>query len=228
MLSWRRNKKYDASHEAKHPSFEQLLKQARQGEAESLSALYHQFLPGVFSYIAARVPDRHTAEDLTSEVFLKMVEGIHRLQAQEEANFAAWLFRIARITVAGYYRQREHQPTLLSLASPLFDDEHSQGPLVLLSHHPEDDPVRWAEARAEWSEVVQAINQLTEDQRQVLIGRLVMGYDVRTVARMLGKQPNAIKALQFRGLQALHRLLQRKTAPSPPAPTGVYGRRDAP
>ena len=226
-MAWRRNKRYGASHEAKHPFFEQLLEQARQGEAEGLSALYHQFLPGVFGYIAARVPDRNTAEDLTSEVFLNMVEGIHRLRTQEEAGFAAWLFQIARITVAGYYRQREHQPTLLSLASPLFDDEHGQGPQVFLSHHPEDDPVRRAEARAEWGEVVQAINQLTEDQRQVLIGRLVMGYDVRTIARMLGKQPNAIKALQFRGLQALHRLLQQKTAPSPPAPTGSHGRRDA-
>lgn len=227
-MTWRRNKRYDASHEAKHSSFEQLLEQARQGEAEGLSALYHQFLPGVFGYIAARVPDRHTAEDLTSEVFLHMVEGINHLRAQDEASFAAWLFRVARIAVAGFYRQREHQPAMLSLASPQFDDEHGQGLYVLLTHHPEDDPVRRAEARAEWSEVVQAINQLTEDQRQVLIGRLVMGYDVRTVAHMLGKQPNAIKALQFRGLQALHRLLQRKIAPSPPASMGMYGRREAP
>jgi RNA polymerase sigma-70 factor (ECF subfamily) len=227
-MAWRRNKGRDASHEAKHPPFEQLLEQARRGESESLSTLYRQFLPGVFGYIAARVPDRNTAEDLTSEVFLKMVEGIHRLQAHEEVGFAAWLFQIARITVAGYYRQREHQPAMLSLTSSQFDDEEVQGSFVILTHHPEDDPVRQAEARAEWSEVVQAINQLTEEQRQVLISRLVMGYDVRTVARMLGKQPNAIKALQFRGLQAVQRLLQRKTTASPRSPTRVQGRRDMP
>ena len=227
-MAWRRNKGYDASHEAKHPPFEQQLERARQGESEGLSALYHQFLPGVFGYIAARVPDRNTAEDLTSEVFLKMVEGISHLRAHDEAGFAAWLFQIARISVAGYYRQREHQPALLSLTSPQFDDEESQGPFVILAHHPEDDPVRRTEARAEWSEVVQAINQLTEDQRQVIIGRLVMGYDVRTVARMLGKKPNAIKALQFRGLQALHRLLQREAAASHLSPTRFPGRRAAP
>src|SRR5690349_23891156 len=105
MLSWRRHQGKGASEAAKHPPFEQQLELARQGESEGLSTLYRQFLPGVFGYIAARVPDRSTAEDLTSEVFLNMVEGMHRVQAQDEAGFAAWLFQIARVTVAGYYRK---------------------------------------------------------------------------------------------------------------------------
>ena len=66
------------------------LDEARRGESEALSILYRQFLPGVFGYIATRVPDRATAEDLTSEVFLKMVEGIGQLRASDEAGFAAW------------------------------------------------------------------------------------------------------------------------------------------
>src|SRR5258708_3874601 len=91
------------------------LDRARRGDSEALSALYNQFLPGVFGYIATRVPDRTIAEDLTSEVFLQMVEGIHRLRAQDEAGFVAWLLRIARVTVAGYYRKRAKQPIPLSL-----------------------------------------------------------------------------------------------------------------
>ncbi|HEX6481864.1 MAG TPA: sigma factor, partial [Ktedonobacteraceae bacterium] len=67
-------------------------------------------MPGIFGYMATRVPDRSTAEDLTSDVFLQMVEGIHRLRAEDEAGFTAWLLRIARVTVAGYYRKREKQP----------------------------------------------------------------------------------------------------------------------
>lgn len=226
MLSWRRNQRNGASHEAEPPPFEQQLEYARQGKPEGLSALYRQFLPGVFGYIAARVPDRSTAEDLTSEVFLNMVEGIHRVQAQDEAGFAAWLFRVARITVAGYYRKREQQPTLLSLTSTPFEEEEGEEALALPAHHPESDPVRRAEARDEWSEVVQAINRLTEEQRQVLIGRLILGYNVTTVARMIGKKPNAVKALQFRGLQALQRLLQRETAPRQPSPAPFQARKD--
>ena len=228
MRSWRRNQGNGASHEAEHPPFEQQLEYARQGKPEGLSALYRQFLPGVFAYMAARVPDRSTAEDLTSEVFLSMVEGIHRVQAQDEAGFAAWLFRVARITVAGYYRKREQQPTLLSLTSTLFEEEEGEEALAIPAHHPESDPVRRAEARDAWNEVVQAINQLTEEQRQVLIGRLILGYNVTTVARMMGKRPNAVKALQFRGLQALQRLLQREAAPSRLAPSQLQGRRDEP
>src|SRR5205085_12089472 len=91
------------------------LDRARRGESEALSMLYRQFLPGVFGYIATRVPDRATAEDLTSEVFLKMVEGIGHVRANNEAGFAAWLLQIARITVAGYYRKREGLPGLVSL-----------------------------------------------------------------------------------------------------------------
>lgn len=212
MLSWRRNQTGKVPRDTEPPLIlERQVDQARRGEPEALSALYRQFLPGVFGYIAARVPDRSTAEDLTSEVFLKMVEGISRLHANDEAGFAAWLFQIARITVAGYYRKRENQPATVSLAPVSWSDEDEvEEALALPSHHPESDPARRAEARDEWSQVVQAINSLTEEQRQVLVSRLILGYDVNTVAQMIGKKANAVKALQFRALQSLNRLLHRE------------------
>jgi RNA polymerase sigma-70 factor (ECF subfamily) len=77
-------------------------------------------------------------------------------------------------------------------------------------HHPDSDPVRWTEARDEWEAVAQAINALTEEQRQVLVGRFILGYDVATVAGMIGKKANAVKALQFRALNSLHRLLRQQ------------------
>src|SRR2546430_10053301 len=107
-------------------AFKGQLDRARRGEPEALSVLYRQLLPGVFGYIAARVPDRATAEDLTSDVFLKMVEGISQVRATDEAGFAAWLLQIARFTVAGYYRKREHLPVLVSLA-PSQQEEEAYG-----------------------------------------------------------------------------------------------------
>jgi RNA polymerase sigma-70 factor, ECF subfamily len=62
-------------------AFKGQLDRARGGEPEALSALYRQLLPGVFGSIAARVPDRATAEDLTSDVFVQMVERISHLRA---------------------------------------------------------------------------------------------------------------------------------------------------
>jgi RNA polymerase sigma-70 factor (ECF subfamily) len=61
--------------------------------------------------------------------------------------------------------------------------------------------------------VVDAINALTEEQRQVLVGRLLLGYNVETVAGLIGKKANAVKALQFRALHSLHRLLRKRGYP---------------
>lgn len=223
MLSWRQRAGSGSSDQADQPlSFGRQLDRARRGEAEALSALYRQFLPGVFGYIAARVPDRATAEDLTSEVFLQMVEGISGLRASEEAGFAAWILQIARIAVAGYYRRRERQPTVVSFAATSWDEEdEGEVDLALLTSAPAGDPARQAEVREEWREVVEAINALTEEQRQVLVSRLILGYDVEMVGRMLGKNGNAIKALQFRALHSLHRLLKRKAAARQTLPSQV-------
>src|SRR6266516_119386 len=189
------------------------LERARRGESEAMSMLYRQFLPAVFGDIAARVPDRAKAEDLTSEVFLKMVEGISQLRASDEAGFAAWILQIARITVAGYYRKRENQPAFVSLEPRLWEEEEHREDRVIPANIPGVDPVLQAESRDEWNAVVNAINLLTEDQRQVLIGRLILGYDVNTVARLIGKKASAVKALQFRALHSLQRLLGKQNLP---------------
>src|SRR5262249_1554605 len=151
----------------------------------ALSQLYRRFLPGIFAYIAARIPERTIAEDLTSEVFLAMVENIYRLKACNEAGFAAWLLQIARTTVAGYYRKQERRPVLLPL-EPIHEESGQGIPLAIPDNSLESDPVYQAEVRDDWKRTVQAINTLTEDQRQVLIGRLVLGYDLATVAHMVG------------------------------------------
>jgi RNA polymerase sigma-70 factor (ECF subfamily) len=213
MFAWRRTTgsnpigQGDQAH-----AFHHLLDCARQGDSEALSILYRQFLPAVFGYVAARVPDRITAEDLTSEVFLKVVEGVSRLRAEDEAGFAAWLFQIARMTVAGYYRKREKQPPFVPLVEEAYREEEKES-MEFLADHPDFDPVLSAEARDEWNTVVRAINMLTEEQRQVLIGRLILGYDVATVAQIIGKNANAVKALQFRALQSLQRLLGKHSLP---------------
>ena len=186
-------------------TFRHLLECARRGDTEALSVLYREFLPGVFGYIAARVPDRITAEDITSEVFLRVVEGVGRLRAEDEAEFAAWLFQISRISIAGYYRKCEKQPTFVPLVEEAYREEEESE--KFFANYPDSDPVLSVEVRDEWNAVVSAINTLTEKQRQVLIGRLVLGYDVATVAQIIGKNANAVKALQFRALQSLQRLL---------------------
>ena len=216
MFLGRQSSRKMSSNHAAHQlvAIELLLDHAKHGQSEALSTLYHHFLPGVFGSIASRTADQSTAEDLTSEVFLKMVEGIHQIKANNEAGFAAWLLQVARITVADYYRKREKQPTPVSLEATLWEDDGmSDKSDVIAASDPTSDPVQWSEAREQWSTVVGAINMLTEEQRQVLISRLILGYDVATVAQIMGKNANAIKALQFRALQSLGRLLAKEAQP---------------
>jgi RNA polymerase sigma-70 factor, ECF subfamily len=224
MFSWRRASEGSGSDQQdRQLVFRRQLDGARSGESEALSTLYRQFLPGIFGYVATRVPDRTTAEDLTSDVFLKMIEGIGQLRASDEPGFAAWLLQIARLTVADYYRKRKYQPLVVSLEPTCGEEEIYGEYWTISSNQPDGDPAQWIEAREEWARVVAAINTLTEEQRQVLVGRLIIGFDVATVARMVGKKANAVKSLQFRALQSLQRVLGKQQVPEQ-ALQHVYGR----
>ena len=194
-------------------AYAEQLERAKRGDSEALSALYRQFLPRVFGAIAAHVPDRATAEDLTSEVFLKMVEGISQVRTNAEAGFAAWIFQIARLTIASYYRKRQRQPLLLPIDASLWEQDEQAESYLLLASLSDADPAHLAETRDEWSAVVQAIHALTEEQRQVLVARLIFGYDIATVAHMVGKNANAVKALEFRALRSLQRKLTKPERP---------------
>jgi len=176
-------------------SFPQLLGCAKKRDPEALSTLYQHFLPAVFGSIASRAVDRSTAEDLTSEVFLKMVEGIHRVEAQSEARFAAWLFRIVKSTIAGYYHSREKGLPCSSL-----DSAHSAEYLCRLEDNTLEKQTYLAEAYC----------QLTEEQRSVLTGCLMMDYDAGTVGDIIGKNANAVRALQFRALRRLRHILSER------------------
>jgi RNA polymerase sigma-70 factor (ECF subfamily) len=180
-------------------SFKQMLNCAKRGDVEAIAYLYRHFLSGVFGYIYNRVPDRNTAEDLTSDVFLAMVDSIHKVKATSEPAFAAWLFKIAHITVASYYRTRERMPESLQEKQEYLEQFSSS-----------DDPVQYLENCEDRRLLIEAMNTLTEEQRQVLVGRLILEYDAETVGRMIGKKANAVRALQFRALQALKRILSKK------------------
>jgi RNA polymerase sigma-70 factor (ECF subfamily) len=201
-------------------SFEALLTRAKQLEAIALGEVYQRFLPVVFGYVAARVADRPLAEDITSEVFVSMLESIGKLHATDEAGFAAWLLKIARFRVADHFRAQATRPTLASGMVTNDEGEASELLLTLPAHDPAGNPELRAEVREEWSMVAAAINQLTEEQQQVIIGKLVLGYDNETLAQRIGKNVAAVKALQHRGLQTLHRLL-RGGRPEGPASNGA-------
>jgi RNA polymerase sigma-70 factor (ECF subfamily) len=189
--------------------FETALARAKTLDERSLSLLYARFLPVIYRYHLARLSDPHLAEDLTAETFIAMVEQIARARAEEELTFAAWLLGIARNKLLMHFRARRSRP------APVYGvpDE-----LPLYTSAEEDDPLAVLSARESWSEVVVALDELTEEQRNVVLYRCVLGYSAEEVGGLIGKQAGAVRALQFRALASLARRLsvQRPDLPTTP------------
>jgi RNA polymerase sigma-70 factor (ECF subfamily) len=178
--------------------FETALTRAKALDERSISLLYARFLPVVYRFLLARVGDPHQAEDLSAETFMAMVEQITRTRAEDELSFAAWILGIARNKLLMHYRARRRRP------APVYSlpDE-----FPLYTRADEDDPLAVLSARESWSEVVAALEALTEEQRNVVLYRCVLGYSAEEVGALLGKQAGAIRAVQFRALASLARRL---------------------
>jgi RNA polymerase sigma-70 factor (ECF subfamily) len=168
-----------------------LIHRARGGDAEAVVALYQAHSPAIFRYFLLRVSERTAAEDLTGEVFEKMVAALPRYE-ERGLPFAAWLFRIAHDRWVDFQRRSQHRQT-----EPLSDWLES------------DEPGTEAQAlaRTERARLLAVIETLTDEQRSVVQLRFVEGYSLEEVAQLLGKNTGAIKALQHRALQQLARKL---------------------
>jgi RNA polymerase sigma-70 factor (ECF subfamily) len=170
-----------------------LIQRAKKGDPSAFAELYDQYQPAIYRYIFYRVDDVATAEDLTSEVFVRLVEKIDRF-AYRGRPLLAWLYTVARNLVTDHHRQaRRSLP--LSLDNRLVAEA--------------TDPEETVEHRLTQHRLAAAIARLTEDQRQVILLKFIEGLDNETAARMLGKSIGAVKALQHRALAALRHILER-------------------
>lgn len=196
--------------------FALVLERARALDSAALTLLYRRFLPVVYRFALARIGDVHAAEDITSETFSVMVEGIGTLRARDELGFSAWLLGIARNQAAMQIRRqqarREQYGELPEARQPQSVAEAG-------------DPLAVLTARESWSETVAALNRLTEEQRVVVLYRCVLGFSTDEVAVQLGKRPGTIRALQFRALASLARLLGTNPDTSPAASVTARKRR---
>ena len=168
-----------------------VIDRARGGDRAAFAELYDTYVDNVYRYLLYRVREPSDAEDLTSEVFTRAFANIHRYRWQGKS-FLAWLYTIARNAVTDR-RRRER---------PMMDLDSAFGLA-------EDDPT--AHDRAVQGEQVSAlrsaVRHLTSEQQQVLSLRFGANLSSRQAARILGKNEGAIRALQFRALGRLRKLL---------------------
>ena len=169
----------------------EVIARAQGGDAKVIEALYQRYRVDVFRYLYYRVGDIQAAEDLTSEVFIRMIRALDRYH-QRDVAFEAWLFQIARNLAIDHHRKmkvRNHLP----LDENLVSDASDVGEAVELGLTSDM--------------LLKALAKLTDVQRDVLILRFVNRMRIAQVAQMLHKSENAVKANQRRGLIALRKIL---------------------
>ena len=171
-----------------------LVREAQQGEREALEELYLIHFDRIYSYLHVSVGNRHDAEDLTTQTFLKMLESIGKFRWQS-APFSAWLFRIAHNLAMDHFRaSRRWQP----------EEDVPE---------PEPDESTSAEAGAldaiGRKSMLALIDDLSGEQQQVLTLKFVFGFSNGEAATILGKTEGAVKSLQHRALVTLHKKLER-------------------
>jgi RNA polymerase sigma-70 factor (ECF subfamily) len=182
--------------------FPQLLKNARDHDEEALAVLYQHAFPTVYHYVLARLNSPDQTEDIISEVFLEMIEAIGNLRAEQEAGFYAWLFQITQRKIAKALKQLIRRKSKhIPLADTLIEDD--QLVVELVATDPASDPTASYEWYETLEEVKSALNDLSTEQRIVITGRFLAGQRFEDLALALGKQPGAVRILQFRALNIL-------------------------
>lgn len=168
-----------------------LLKRAKAYDPAALTELYDRYAPQMYAYIYRRVSDAALAEDLTGELFLRMLRAIQNERTWRDS-FIAWLYRIAHNLVVDHYRRQPPQPTLS------LDEELVTG---------DNDPAAAAQDALARERLRAAITRLTPEQQEVLALRFGEGLTAREAAGVMHKTIGAIEALQHRAVAALRRIL---------------------
>jgi RNA polymerase sigma-70 factor (ECF subfamily) len=173
-----------------------LVERAQNGEAEAFGRLYDQYSDTVYRYIYYRVGSRATAEDLTSETFLRALRRIGTFTWQGR-DFGAWLVTIARNLVADHFK------------SSRFRLEVTTGEM-LDANEVERSPEESVLESLSNAALLDAVRRLNPQQQECVTLRFLQGLSVAETARTMGKNEGAIKTLQYRAVRTLARLLPQE------------------
>jgi RNA polymerase sigma-70 factor, ECF subfamily len=170
-----------------------LVERAQDGEADAFGCLYDQYSDTVYRYIYYRVGGRATAEDLTSETFLRALRRIGTFTWQGR-DFGAWLVTIARNLVADHFKSSRFR---LEVTTGEMLDANE------VERSPEDSVLE----RLSNDALIDAVRRLNPQQQECVTLRFLHGLTVAETARIMGKNEGAIKTLQYRAVRTLARLM---------------------
>ncbi|MGH3683079.1 MAG: ECF subfamily RNA polymerase sigma factor, BldN family, partial [Natronosporangium sp.] len=174
-----------------------LVERAQAGETEAFGLIYDRYMETVFRFIYFRVGNRQLAEDLTSDTFLRALKRIGSFTWQGR-DLGAWLVTIARNLVADHFKSGRYRLEITT-GDVLDADKEDRGP--------EGTPETAVVDHITNVTLLTAVKQLNPEQQECIVLRFLQGFSVAETAQAMGKNEGAIKALQYRAVRALARLL---------------------
>jgi RNA polymerase sigma-70 factor (ECF subfamily) len=171
---------------------EVLVRRAQQQDVQAFTKLYETYFDKIYRYIASRVRNEMEAEDLTQQVFMKMLHSISSYKSKG-IPFSSWIYRIAHNQVVDFLRQQKKTATVDIEGLPL--------PCT------GEDPQHRMEREVDVAELKKATQHLTAAQQEVLSLRFSGELSIAQCAEIMGKSEGAIKALQHSAVLALRKTL---------------------
>ncbi|MGH3545036.1 MAG: sigma-70 family RNA polymerase sigma factor [Mycobacteriales bacterium] len=180
-----------------------IVHRAQQGDADAFGEIYDRYLDTVYRYIFFRVGTAALAEDLASETFLRALRRISSVTWQGR-DLGAWLVTIARNLIADHYKSGRSR---LEISTPeLAPEEH-------VDHGSHGQPEAQTMEHLTNRTLMEAVVKLPVEQQECIVLRFLDGMSVGETAQAMGKNDGAIKALQYRAVRALGRLLPEGFTP---------------
>lgn len=168
------------------------LRDLRDLDPQVLSEVHEQYFSQLYRYVRYRVPDHALAEDLTSETFVQLLDAIHSGKGPN-SSIRGWLFGTAANLINSHFRRTYREGELI--------EERK----IKLAPATQPNPIK----RVEQQDLLSAaISKLTGDQQHVIALRFGTGMSIQETARVMDKNENAVKALQFRAIRSLRRELE--------------------
>ena len=158
-------------------------------DSKIIAAVYDRYFPEVYRYVFYRLGNENLAEDISSDVFVRLLEAVKNKRGPQ-TNIKGWLLSTASNAIADHLRRIYRRPT-----EPLSDSISD----------PEASLMDEIDQRERTDSIRAAYSQLTPEQQNVLALRFGDGYSLEETASVMQKKINAVKALQFRALAALQR-----------------------
>ncbi len=164
------------------------------GVSGDFEELFKDLWPEVYRFVYYKVQNRQEAEELTQDTFNRVFPKIRDNQVQQE-KIRAYVFQAARNMMKDLWRKKARNPKVVNLE----DVQESRWSDDGMEYEREDKLV-----------VKEAMKELSEDYRNVLVWRIVEGYSVQEVAEKMERSPGAVRSLQFRAAQNLKEILEER------------------